>query len=233
MRVSCLPFALLAFAACTQYRPPFTQSWPPSGAGLSPGEAAVVFLWPATNCDPPGYFTIATADGRFVGNAARGAQLLGRVPAGETTFLAWNDVVETSSASATKGTVPVLHADLREGRTYYVELVFGEWDARGPRSAHGLTRGSTYVSKRCVAEPDSTTSAMQVLSPASEGWRDLPTWTDGLEAIQPDRAAGQAWLDANRTAFDVHRNIAEDRFAGLRPEARRLATLEPDDGVAR
>jgi hypothetical protein len=76
------------------------------------------------------------------------------------------------------------------------------------------------------------TSAMVALTPASESWGQLPEWTAGLEAIAPDRASGQAWLDGNRDVLEAHRAVAENRFEALRPRAKRLATLESDDGVS-
>jgi hypothetical protein len=219
--------------ACAPYRPPFTA---PAGAGspADPHQATLVFLWPATSCDPAGYFTIAGTDGRFVGNVARGTQLRVSVPAGEHTFVAWNEVMEGASGAPSVATVPVLRATLAEGRVYYVRMAFGEWDATGPRHPFTWVRGGGSTSNRCVAVApgESTTSAMVALPPGSEAWSTVPEWTAQLEVIAPDLVAGQAWLDANREVLDAHRAVGEGRFEGLRPGARRMATVVAEDGVS-
>ncbi len=136
-------------------------------------------------------------------------------------------------------TIPVLHADLREGRTYYVRMLFGEWDDRGPLQ-HGLRPGSAllngmpYSKRACAKVPQTVTSAMVALSPAAasgetslRGPRASPTWCRTA-------LTGQAWLDANRAALESHVAVAEARFEELRPDAKRLATLPgPDDGSPR
>ena len=232
-----LPLALVAFVACTPYRLPFTQ--PPGPAERpDPHQASVVFLWPVTSCDPAGYLTLATTDGRFLGNISRGSRLEVAIPAGESTLVAWNGVMEAATGWMSAATVPVLHADLREGRTYYVRILFGEWDARGPtEGVHDQTRvvraRSSLRSRRCTAVPWSTTGAMVALSPTLEGWNEIPEWMEELDATLPDRAAGQAWLDGDRALVETHGAVGEERFARLRPEAKRLATLEPFDGAPR
>jgi hypothetical protein len=220
-----LPFALVALAACAPYRPPFTQ---PTGANMPTDayQATLVFLWPSTSCDPAGYFTLATGDGQFIGNISRDSRLSVLIPAGEHTIVGWDDDVESVSGWMKKSTVPVLHADLREGRTYYVRLAFGEWDERGP--VVWWTR--RHAARICVAETESTTSAMVAVSPA---WHELPEWMADLEAIVPDHAAGQAWLDANRASLASHLGVGQDRFVGLRPQAKTMATIGPADGEPR
>lgn len=232
-----LPLVLAAFVSCAPYRPPFTQ---PTGARVEtePGHASLVFLWPVTNCDPAGYFTLATAGGHFIGNISRGSRMSVLVPAGESTVVGWNDLVEAASGSVHAETVPVLHADLREGRTYYVRMAFGEWDDKGPpepglRGGTRVVKGYLYGRHRCIAVPESATSAMVTVSPAREGWQDLPEWISKLDPIVPDRAAGQAWLDDNRALLASHVTVGQDRFAGLRPDAMRQATIGPADAAPR
>ena len=225
----------LSVTACAAYRPPFTQGGPV--APSAPGEATVVFLWPMTSCDPAGYFTVATAGGRFVGNVARGTQLRASLPAGATTFLAWNADIEGTAGASSRETVPVLQADLREGRTYYVRMALGEWEADGPplpgmRAGTIVTRGRTYTANHCIEVPQSMTSAMIALSPRADAWKELPAWTSHLALLTPDSAAGQAWLDAQREVLAYHVSVAVDRYAGLRPAARKLATMAAEDGVA-
>jgi hypothetical protein len=186
-----------------------------------------VFLWPSTSCDPGGYYTLVTADGRFVGNVAAGTQLRAIVPSGEYTLLGWNASREEAQGPTNKGSVPVLHARLLEGRTYYVRMVFGEWDDRGPVEVFG----SRSAMPLCMAPDHNMSSAMVKLTPASALWKELPTWTADLEAVVPDNAQGQAWLNNNRDVVGSHRELAEGRFEGFRPVARRMATIEADDGV--
>jgi hypothetical protein len=216
---------LLGLAACAASPPPFVRAPSSVAASEEPHTASVVFLWPETSCDPPGYFTFATADGRFVGTLSRGAQLTARVPTGERTIVAWNVVMEGATHTIVPATVPVLHADLREGHTYYVRLALGDWDRTGPHDVWGRRSGM----KLCAKSTDMATSAMEVVSPASERWAELADWTAALTPLVPDQSAGQAWLDQNRATLRDHVAVAEASFASLLPKGRRLATLGPDD----
>jgi hypothetical protein len=225
-----LPLALVALASCATYRPPFVQP-AVAGAPTDPHQATLVFLWPSSSCDPPGYFTLATADGRFLGGIARGSRLTVSVPARETTVVGWNGVLEETSGAIRKGAVPVLRADLAPGRTYYVRMLFGEWTDQGPPEPIVFgTRGRLSATRGCVGGPDATSSVMVVFTPGSREWRKLPEWVAELEAFVPDRAAGQAWLDANRGLLEPHVAVGQDRYLGMRPEVRRLVTIVPADG---
>jgi hypothetical protein len=227
-----LAFAAATGGACAPYRPPFTQARVTPGANARDDQqATLVFLWPVTSCDPGGYYTLATADGRFVGNVSRGTQLRVAMPAGAHTIVAWNELQEQAGGAVAKSAVSVLRARVSAGRTYYVRMAFGEWDSHGPREAYAGRVGGTGSRWVCMAPGLSMTSAMVVLSPGSPSWNELPGWTGQLEAIVPDVAAGQAWLDGNRDVLQYHRAIGEGRFEGLNPLGRRLATLETDDGV--
>jgi hypothetical protein len=218
--------------ACAAYHPPFTAA-SRAGVPADPRMATVVFLWPATSCDPAGYFTLATSTGRFVGNVSPGKQLRAELPAGEYLLVGWNDVMEGASGTVSVATVPVLHATIMEGRTYFVRMAFGEWDETGPRQRVTFQRGSINSANRCLAlgPAESTTSAMVAVTPASGSWAELPGWTEELEVTVADRAAGQAWLDATPEVLGVHRAVAEARYAGLRPRARQMATVGEGDGV--
>jgi hypothetical protein len=220
----------LVTSACGAYRPPFTQA---STANAQPDahQATLVFLWPLSSCDPGGYYTLATTDGRFVGNVSAGTQLRAPVPAGEYTIVGWNEQQEQASGAVTRGAVAVLHASVSEGRTYYVRMAFGEWDNRGPREIAGNRFGGGPSNRLCVAPGMSMTSAMLALAPASEAWKDVPGWTAELEAIVPDRAAGQAWLDGNRDVLQYHRTVGEGRFAGMLPQAKQMSTVVAEEGV--
>jgi len=224
---------LLASAACARWEAPYTRPAATAAPAPSPDRASVVFVWASSSCDPGGYYTLATADGRFVGNVASGTRLRAELAPGETTIVGWNPV-EEEFRPVEPATVPVLHATLLAGREYTVRLAMGEWDQRGPVSYFGRDRGTTFPMRACslVAPAKAITSAMVSLPAGSAPWNDLrasaPTT---LRALAPDQAAGQAWLDAHRELLDVHRVIAEARFDQLRPEGRRLGTVEPEDGA--
>jgi hypothetical protein len=218
--------------ACSPFHPPFTQA-SHTHAEARPHQAIIVFLWPVTSCDPAGYLTLVSADGRFVGNVAAGTQLRAEVPAGETTIVGWNEVREEAGGAGSGAVVPVLRAHLTEGRTYFVRMLFGKWDERGPREPIWVGSRSRAPYPLCTAirGPAGVTSAMVTLAPGTEGWKEVPDWTAKLQLIAPDRAAGQAWLDGQGEAARAHIAVGMNRYEGLRAEARRMATVEAEDGV--
>ena len=223
MLLSTLPVCV----ACTSGPPPFTRT-PGVVASPDPGTATLVVLWPSTSCDPGGYVTLATGDGRFLGNVGVGTQLRTSVSAGETTLVAWNELQEESGAGLEPTTVPVVRATFAQGLTYYVRVAEGEWDEAGPRE---IVRGR-YGTHVCLMTPGrAMSSALVAVTASTPPSTQLAAWTAELRAIVPDREAGQAWLDARREVVRAHRLLALERYDRLRPAARRLATLEPGDGV--
>ncbi len=218
-------------SACAPSLPPFSapasQSSPRSRAEA--GAASMVFLWPSLGCDPGGYYTLATTGGVFLGNVSAGTQLRAELPAGEHTVMGWNTLQEDALGEWREEPVPVLRATVAAGRTYYVRLGFGEWDRHGPPVSFDSTPAPL---RRCVMPDMVMTSALVTMTPASPYWRELPTWSAGLPAAVPDRAAGQAWLDGHGDVLEAHRALAAQRLHDLRPQALRLATLGVDDGSA-
>ena len=212
--------------ACAPYLPPLTHA---SAAPLATDaeQATLVFLWPYTGCEPGGYVTLATTDGRYLGNVGEGTQLRARMPAGDYTIMGWNEPQEIDLGDVRTGPVPVLHATVDAGRTYYVRMAFGEWDERGP-SASVWVRGR----QTCVVADTVITSAMEALTPSSHDWNRVPGWTQSLAPIAADRDAGQTWLDADRGRFELHRAVAVARYRRLREYGRQMATVAADDGVA-
>jgi hypothetical protein len=211
---------VLLCADCASYRPPFVL---PRGASSPPDAhaATLVVFWPIVSCDPPGYYLLATTRGAFLGSIVPGAQLLTTLPAGEVTVFGWNPVMEADTGGPRLETLPVLRAELVEGRTYYARLAFGVWTAQGPLP---------YAAGRCPSAPGpSPTSALLAVTPRVRGWSDVAAWRAKLETILPDRVAGQAWIAANPEEFRTHRAVGEDRWASLRPDARTLATLGGDE----
>ncbi len=217
-------------AACGVYRPPYTQASQASPPADS-HQATLVFLWPTTSCDPGGYYVIAAEDGRFLGTISSGTQLRSVVAPGPLSIVGWNELQERAGNAVTPAAVSVLHGSVLAGQTYYVQLKFGEWDEQGPREQYTARIGQPGW-RSCIAPDHSMTTAMVRLTPASEAWKELPQWTTQLDGLAPDRGAGQAWLDENRETLRYHRVVAEARFAKLRPGARRLATLDIDDGTS-
>jgi hypothetical protein len=214
-------------AACTSGPPPFTRA-PGVVASPDPGTATLVVLWPSTSCDPGGYVTLVTADGHFLGNVGPGAQLRTTVPAGETTVLAWNQLMEESGAGVERLTVPVVRGRLARGLTYYVRVAEGEWDEGGPRELRSWRSGARV----CAMTPGrAMTSALEAVTASTAPPGQLAAWTAELRTLVPDRDAGQAWLDARREVVEIHRSLALQRYDRLRPQGRRMATLEPGDGV--
>lgn len=222
MRISILVASatLLGAAGCTTALPPYTHAAGDAAAGAN--EAVVVFVWPRSTCDPGGYYTLATADGRFVGNVSDGTMLRASLPPGQYTIVGWNELQEESGTGVLEETVPVLQARLAAGSTYYVRMAFGEWGARGPVQIYGVRNGRTYCFRR---EGLSPTSAMVALAPSTPEWAELPRWRGELGWLGPD-PAGQAWLDQHRDVLASHLAMGALRFAHLRPEGRRMATIE-------
>jgi hypothetical protein len=214
---------LLGAGACAASLPPYTQASSPVGSTAEADRALVVFVWPRSSCDPGGYYTLATGDGRFVGNLSDGTILRASLPAGEFTVVGWNTLQEESSGGGIpEEVVPVLRAHLAAGRTYYVRMAFGEWSARGPVDVFGVRSARRLCFRR---EGLSPTSAMVALTPEVPEWAQLLEWRTQLAWVAPD-PAGQAWLDAHRDVLAFHAAVGERRFARLRDDARRMATIE-------
>ena len=130
-----------------------------------------------------------------------------------------------------KAAVDVLHGNVSRGRSYYVQLHFGDWDEQGPRevyAASALNPGHRV----CLAPDHNMTSALVRIEPSLEELKQLAQWQTELDGLAPDRAAGQAWLDENRESLRYHRDVAEERFAALRPAARRMVTIKVGDGMS-
>jgi len=219
--------AALAMVACTGGGlPPHSEPTAPIPQNAA-GSAKVVFLWPGDNCEPGGYYTVATASGMFLGNVGRGTRLEANVSEGTFTFLAWNPLREESSLTVTSSNVAVLRAEVHAGRTYFVRLAFGEWDEHGPRVRYGgdfRRRGTDY--RVCV----SADAALFAVTPGGEEWTALHDWLDALTPVAP-AASGQAWLASEPLVLPDHRVLAERRWLRMTAEARAIATLSPRDGV--
>jgi hypothetical protein len=216
--------------SCAAYRPPFTQGAPASPP-LDEQQASLVFLWPTTSCDPGGYYVLATEDGRFLGTVSSGTQLHTSLPPGPVAVVGWNEPQEKARGGLTKLAVSVLHGTVAPGRTYYVELEFGEWDDRGPREFYHMHIAQPGT-RACISPDHVMSTALVHLTPTSEAWKSVAQWEIELDSLVPDRVAGQAWLDGRKGELADHRNLAEARFAELRPRARRMATLEAEGDAA-
>lgn len=213
---------LLGAAACGPSLPPFTHPSSAAGVAAEADHALVVFVWPRSSCDPGGYYSLATDDGRFVGNVSDGTILRASLPPGEFTIVGWNPQQEESSGGILEEVVPVLRAHLVAGRTYYVRMAFGEWGPRGPVDVFAVRTARRLCFRR---EGLSPTSAMVALTPDTQEWAALPEWRGELAWVAPD-PAGQGWLDAHRDVLAFHVAVGARRFARLREDARRMATIE-------
>lgn len=229
---SVLLAAVLVLSGCVGGPPPHTEPTAPIPTNAA-GSAKVVFLWPGDNCEAGGYYTVATSSGRFIGNVGRGTRLEADVPEGAFTFVAWNPLREESSTNVTSANVAVMRAEIHAGRTYFVRLAFGEWDEQGPRVRYGgdvapadRRRGTTY--RVCV----SSDAALFAVAPGGAEWGELRDWLDALQPVTSRTlASGQAWLDAEPLALPDHRALAERHWLRMSGDARRIATLVPQDGV--
>lgn len=210
----------LGAVGCGTSLPPFTQ--PSREAGADADKALVVFVWPHSTCDPGGYYTLATDDGRFIGNMSAGTNLRASLPPGEFTVVGWDPLQEESSGEMFEDAVPVLRAHLAAGRTYYVRMAFGEWNSRGPVDVFAPRTSRRLCFRRAGMSP---TSAMVALTPDAPEWPELAEWRRELAWVTPD-PAGQGWLDAHRDALASHAAVAVKRFGRLRDDARRMATIE-------
>jgi hypothetical protein len=164
--VFCSALGSAAMSACGQYRPPFTQASKASPPA-DDHQATLVFLWPTTSCDPGGYYVLATEDGRFLGTISTGTQLRSAVPPGPVSIVGWNEPQEKARGNVVKAAVSVLHGSVLEGRTYYVQLEFGEWDDRGPREMYSARIGEPGQ-RTCIAPDHSMTTTMVRLTPGRE-----------------------------------------------------------------
>lgn len=222
---ACAFAAALAGAGCAGEPPPLSTG-APAVPVHTPGLAKIVFLWPPDICEQGGYASVATVDGRFVGNVARGTRLAVDLPPASYDLVAFNPRVE-AAAGATLAGVAVLHADLLPDRTYFVRFEFGEWDVRGPRRDFA-SRKHSRIYGACRAHD----AALVAMSPArSDDWDQLRDWLDDLVPVAPDRASGQRWLDADRAGVALHRQLAADRALALDDAARDLTSLRARDGV--
>ncbi len=210
----------LGAAGCATSLPPYTHA--ASEAGADANQAVVLFVWPRSTCDPGGYYTLATGDGRFIGNVSDGTILRATLPPGDYSVVGWNELQEESGGGISDEVVPVLQAHLAAGSTYYVRMAFGEWGPRGPADVYAVRTGRRLCFRR---EGLSPTSAMVALTPSTADWAQLPEWRAKLAWVATD-PAGQAWLDAHRDLLAPHVAVGAGRFARLRDDARRMATIE-------
>jgi hypothetical protein len=186
----------------------------------------VVFLWPPSSCEPGGYYTVATEDGRFVGNVASGTRLEADLEPGAKTFVAWNPPLVDATGTASRSYVGILRATVAEGRTYFIRLAFGEWDERGPREIFTSNPKGGNIRRACT-----TSVALIALRPNSEDWPSLRGWLDDLFPIAAERTTGQMALEDDPSTLLTYRELAELRYLRMTPHARSLATLEPGTGV--
>src|ERR1700722_11374610 len=67
LRIALLAALAFGAAGCAASLPPFTHASIEAGDGVDKDKAFVIFVWPSSSCDPGGYYTLATAEGRVVG----------------------------------------------------------------------------------------------------------------------------------------------------------------------
>lgn len=194
----------------------------------STGKSKLVFLWPENLCDRPGYYTLATTDGRFLGNLYRGTRLEAEVDPGKLSLVAFNLPMEASTGTRTELDVGTLRGEVEADRTYFVRLSFGEWDHRGVAGS-SPPRIHTRTAARHMCRNDEVTLA--VLSPRAQEWPQLRGWLDELDSVRSQGVAGDAWLQADPDVMETHAALASARDRRLRGAAVEITTVRTHDGV--
>lgn len=189
--------------------------------------AKVVFLWPENSCERGGYYTVATRDGRFLGNVYPDTRLEAELEPGTYDFMAFNPLVEEAEGRALAADVAPLHAELLPNRSYFVRFAFGEWDARGPVRPFIARTRSGMVYTLCPTHE----AALIALTPSSPEWPHLREWLDELPPRRATGSGGDAWLHEDPLTVESHRALAAAREHRLLPVARARATLRASDGV--
>lgn len=227
MRHALLALVAVASVACVP--PPIAPHM--QAAGRVPlaksGRAKVVFLWAENSCERGGFYTVATRDGRFLGNLYADTRLETELPPGPVDFMAFNPLVEEAEGGATSADVAPLHAELAADRTYFVRFAFGEWDERGPVGPRIARSRGGMVHVLCPTNE----AALIALTPRSPEWPQLRDWLDELDPVRSHGAQGDAWLREDPDTLDTHRALVATRERRLHPIARQRATLLPTDGV--
>ena len=216
-------FLALSVCHCEGVLPPHVQ---PAAAVPSapPGAAKVVFLRPANSCEVGGYYTLATTQGRFLGNLYTEMRLEADLPPGAVRFVAWNAEAPPANGTWAAKDVAVAEAHLEAGRTYFLRFGFGEWNVRGPVGpVRWVLPHTAYVRSIC---PNGE-AALLAVRPGTKEWQVLPRWLDDLTPVRS--LAPTAPLDPGLFAEKVQ--LASARLELLLPDARALATVRPGDGV--
>jgi hypothetical protein len=211
--------ASFALNGCAPVLPPLSTADANADTLSDQSHARIVFIWPPGHCSPPGYYTLVTADGTFLGNISEGTQLVTEIPSGFYTIFGW----EPLNPNVTTISVPVMTAHLSSGKTYFALLAFGEWDETGP--AHL----PSSLGEKCFVKQWSESAALLAIKAASTTSLDyLPVWRRQLARIIPS-PAGQAWLKTQAPSFTAVSALAAARLAAFTPIARSQATLGADD----
>jgi hypothetical protein len=190
----------------------------------TPGLAKLVFMWPPTSCEPGGYFTIATVDGRVLGNVSRGTRLQSDIEPGAYRIMAWNAGREEVGAAPNAADTAVAQVEVVGGRTYFMRFAFGEWDMAGPRTVYVRSR------KAGVYRTCSNDAALVALAPRSREWPNAEAWLGELTPIAADEASGPS-LASEPSLRTTHAQLADFRWRKVSHEARELVEVRPDDGV--
>ena len=144
-----LAWSACAVGACGTYRPPFTQ---PSSTGAPESQAAtVVFLWPSTSCDPGGYYTLATTDGRFVGNVSVGKQLRAALAPGEYTIVG---ILDGTADGSTIASVIAPNGYAGNDNLLFVPFPFLDFNGVSFLLANGTDVNIYWVNNSSMGVPD-------------------------------------------------------------------------------
>lgn len=208
----------ITLASCAAALPPNTREVIES-ARPSAQEATLTFYWPIGSCDPAGHYAIA-GDGRgIVARVGRGTRVTVRVEPGARTFWTWNPRLEETMGAPSPTDVALVRIDAQPGRAYLVRLAFGEWDDGGPETDDTQFAGRRRtITRRCAGSQ----VALVAIGADQQVAADAARVASSLRALELVNATQDAYPERD---IARHRELAEARFARLRPNARALATV--------
>lgn len=181
--------------------------------------ATVTFFWTQSSCDPSGHYVIASDRGGVVAKVARGHRAVVPLTPGEHVFWTWNPSREEQMGHLSATDVALARVHAEPGQRYFVELAFGEWDDSGPRTVHTMYRGRiATIARRCVGSE----VALVAIGARDPSFGAAQRASEALPALALE---GDGRHDPED--LQVHRTLAEARFARLRRDARDLSTVEP------
>ena len=201
MKTPLLAVLLAATTGCgAGVAPAMKATAEPHFADKAPGKARVVFARPSGGCDTFDHAVIVDESGAFVGALAPDTEFAVDVAAGRRAFFVWPGMDLRSEKTPSFQPVGVIDLELREDATRSVDVAVV--------TPHG-GRGHCY--RYAVFGFEKSATAADVAPRA------------GLRVVEPDIAAGQAYLRQKKEVSGAYFLMARDILA-QRHAARALAS---------